>query len=670
MTLRRGWFGSATALALLAAIGDERAASAQAAADAGTAVVSSVADAAAPLADAGVVLVEAGPAGPSDGAAGPSLDGGAAAPSSDAGAAPSPAVGFADAATPAAASRPAVPIKPPTDKERRATEEFVDMPPAAGAATKSPLPADEKTAAGYVPGYRRIGPLSLSPFAPQAFWSVPGLTPAFGQRTPSNNLRFDFKGYMQIPVRGGIGSRPGAAPGQASTTLHGDPVLPGASFGWFEQTPTVPWPWAQLNFIVGNDVVQATTILGAWNIGESMTASTYFQAPAQAWFTQAFLTFTPKLATPVGVQFVVGAFDERYGYMAQYTLGAYPSPFIGMIAGTGAKATVTLPFEGDLGLKLEAGVKGDLNHVPSAAGPSGAFGESFLAPAPGNNFASPAEGSTFAYHGHASLTYKETATLGLHYIQGLESDDRRDNIDDPATPENEAVQGAGSIRIAGADLTVNGGRFGYLYLGGVKVDIRGAGHLDNLVQVLNTGGGKLLDQRYLGYGSHGDGGLLMFGGQYTVSLGTLLRYPTEFWGEGPDLQVSVFGIFARTNTEDPTPPASARDPLLASFHAPFDGKEMLKYGAEVTYSMFPWLAAAARVDHVLPDIGDPEQSFFVFNPRLVLRSDWQAREALTVSYAVYGLGSKVPINGDTRLMNNASGHPDTQMLAVLGTMWW
>lgn len=548
--------------------------------------------------------------------------------------------------------------KPPSEKDKKATEEFVDMPEAPGTPVASPAPVpDEKTAPGYVPGYRPMSSLSLSPYAPQTFWAVPGITPAFGERTPTSDIRFDFKGYMQMPVRAGIGSRPGAGPGQGSTTFHGDPVLPGAAFGWFEQTPTVPWPWAQLNFIVGNDVVQATAIFGAWNISESMTASSYFQAPAEPMFTQAFLTYTPKTG-PVGVKFVVGAFDERYGYMAQYTLGAYPSPFIGMLRGVGATTTVTFPFEYDLDLKLEAGFKGDMNHP--------ALG---LAPAASNNYAAVGQGSTFAGHGHASLTYKQTATLGLHFIDGFENDDRP--VDDPATPANEAKDHAdGYLRIIGSDLTVNGGRFGYLYLGGVKTDAHGVERLDDLVQVLNTGGGKLLPQRFLGYGSQGNGGLLMFGGQYTVSLGTLLRYPVEFWGEGPDLQASVFGLFVRTNTDDPTPAAATRDPLDLRVHSPFNGKQMLKYGAELTYSVLPWLAVSGRFDHVLPDVGDTTQSFFVFNPKLVFRSDWQARETLTLSYAAYAMGPNVPINGDLRLMNSASGHPDTQMVAISGTMWW
>jgi hypothetical protein len=562
-------------------------------------------------------------------------------PAKDGTPAVAPAKDGPPAATPAT---PTIHPKPPTEKQLKETAEFVDMPAAAGSVPPKPKPVtDEKEAPGYIPGYRRVQALSLSPNAPQGPWTVPGITPTYGERTPSQGLRFDFHGYLQMPVRAGIGSRPGAAAGQSSTTLHGDPLLPGSSFGWFDQTPTSPWPWAQLNFVVGNDVVQATAILGAWNIGESMTASTYFQAPAQVWFNDVFLTYTPKTG-PIGVKFVVGSFPERYGYMAQYTLGAYPAPFIGFIRGVGGTTTVTFPFEYDLDLKLEAGFKGDINHPPAT-----------LAPSPSNNFSSPAYGSTFAGHGHASLSYKQTYTLALHFIDEFEQDNRRDHIDDPATPQIESsVPGDGTLRIAGADVTINGGRFGYFYGGAVSVEAHNAMPLDDLVQVLNTGGGKLLLQRYLGSNSNGNGGLLMFGSQYTLSLGTLLRYPQEFWGEGPDLIVSLFGIYASTHSPDPA----------------FDGRQMFKYGAELTYSVLPWLALSGRVDHVLPDTSNGQESFAVFSPRLIFRSGWQARETLSLQYAAYALGDKVIVNGDNRLMNSPSGHPDTQMLALSATMWW
>jgi hypothetical protein len=604
-----------------------------------------------------------------DGGAAPSAPGAApaAARVDDAGAAAASGVATApsapaDSADGGAPARPRVSLAP-TPRQLRETAPFVDMPeepPAPGQTVASPSkPKDRNAAPGYLAGYREVPTLSLSPYAPQGYWGAPGLTPVFGSHAPDSSLRIDFHGYIQVPLRMGIGSRPNAAPDQNTITLHGDPVVPGASFGWFDQTPTLPWPWAQVNFVVGNDVVQATAILGAWNFSESMTASTYFQNPAQVWFAQAFVTYTPKIQSPIGVKVVAGAYPERYGPMAQYSTGciwqtavcstgAYPTPFIGYVRGIGTTATVTFPFEYDLDLTLEAGFKGDINHPPTD-----------LAPSPSNNFASAAQGSTFAPHAHAALTYRQMATLTLHYIDAFEHDDRPDGFDDPSTTEtNEALDTAdGRLQVAGADLTVNGGRYGYLYLGGARIDGHNVEHLNDLLQVLNTGSGKLLMQRYLGQEGHGNGGLTLFGTQYTISLGTLLRYPTEFWGEGPDLVVSLFGMYASTNSDDPT----------------FDGKQMFKYGTELTYNVLPWLAVSGRVDHVVPDTRDMGQSFAVFSPKLTFRNNWGGAYrggTLSLQYAAYALGDHVIVQGDTRLMNNPSGRPDTQMLAIAATLGW
>jgi len=151
--------------------------------------------------------------------------------------------------------------------------------------------------------------------------------------------------------------------------------------------------------------------------------------------------------------------------------------------------------------------------------------------------------------------------------------------------------------------------------------------------------------------------MLLLGTQYTVSLGTLLRYPTEFWGEGPDLLVTLFGVYGGTNSDDPT----------------FDGKKMFKYGTEITYSVLPWLAISGRIDHVVPDTRDLQTSFAVFSPKLVFRNDWHGSwrgGTLSLQYAAYALGDRVVVNGDTRLMNNPSGRPDTQMFAIFATLGW
>src|SRR6185436_12980239 len=96
-----------------------------------------------------------------------------------------------------------------------------------------------------------------------------------------------------------------------------------------------------------------------------------------------------------------------------------------------------------------------------------------------------------------------------------------------------------------------------------------------VVQVLNGGGGRDLMDRYFGRNNdQGRGTLFLTGAEYTVSLGELLRYPEEFYGEGPDLKLSLFGLYGHITADDP-----ARD-----------GEDKYKFGTEGLYSALPWLA--------------------------------------------------------------------------------
>src|SRR5690606_6629938 len=110
-----------------------------------------------------------------------------------------------------------------------------------------------------------------------------------------------------------------------------------------------------------------------------------------------------------------------------------------------------------------------------------------------------------------------------------------------------------------------------------------------------AGGGRDLMDRFFGRNNdQGKGTLFLTGLEYTVSLGTLLRYPGDFWGEGPDLLLSLFGAYGRITADDP-----ARD-----------GEEKLKLGAEGVYSVLPWLAMSGRVDRAIPYLNQPREPLY------------------------------------------------------------
>ncbi len=503
---------------------------------------------------------------------------------------------------------------------------------------------DTKDFAGYLPGYREMGSAGLSPHAPQHQPALPGaLTPSFGAPVRGADYRFSFSGYLQAVARASMGTRGNATPDQRKTTLHGDPVVPGGSYGWFDHSMTVPTPWSQLNFTYGNDQVKATAIIGAWSVAGVDESSGYQIINAQVWFADAFLTYTPDLHSPIGLKLNVGAFPDRYGAMAKWHNGAYGTPLITEIKGVGTTATIDLPFEGDINVKVEGGFKGEMDKAPR-----GIYRDNT------NEFARDEEGTTLAAHGHLGVNYK-AVTPTLHYVYSWSQDDRKDLVDNPLTEYNEAQQRKdGSVQIAGADVRVDGDRFGYFYVGGQRTKGVESNSVTDLVRVLNTGSGKELNEHFWGFGSLGNGALTLLGGQYSVSLGKLLRYPMEFWGEGPDLTLSAFGIYAHVKSDMPM----------------FDDKDMFKYGAEGVYSFSKYVASSLRIDHVVPDASEPGRSFGVFSPKLIFRSGWVTRESLTLQYAYYALGKDVRVEGDTRLVNITSENPDRHLVALYGTIWW
>jgi hypothetical protein len=511
-------------------------------------------------------------------------------------------------------------------------QEFVDQPegPKPAAAKPEPPVVDEKARPGYVPGYRREPSIGLSPFAPEFQPAFPGaLTPAFGAPVEGSEWRLNIRGYLQAAARIGIGTRTDAAPGQSSTTLHGDPVVPGASYGWFDHSGTVPDPWTELNVIFGNKTVAATLGIAAWTVADANGSA---MPNAQLWVTNAFLTYTPDVS-PLRLKANVGVFADRYGNLGKDQQGAYGEVLIGSIGGVGGTVTVEVPFEGDVTVAGEAGFKGQLGKAPVGIPFDGS-----------SDYARSGEGSTWAAHAHAALTWRDRYTLGGHVIHSWTQDDRKD----ASEPRD------GRLTVAGVDLRADARRFGYLYLGYSHVSGENTDSLSSLVRVLNTGRGYEFDERYWGFESHGTGSLQFLGLQYTLSLGTLLRHPMDFWGEGPDLSVSVFGIYGMSGSAAPQ----------------FDDKKMAKYGGEILYSFSEYVAASVRVDHVLPDLDAPGRSYGIFSPRLIVRTGWLTRESVTLQYSYYALGSDTRVEGDRRLVNTTSAQPDRHVVALYASTWW
>ncbi len=539
-------------------------------------------------------------------------------------------------------------------------EEFRDTPVEALPKPKVIAPTeDERKEPGYMPGYRREAQISLPATSLQFSTVLPtGITPQSTAVSPSSHeFKMQFSGYLQGGLRAGIGHRDNANSQQHSMTLHADPVVAGASYGWFDHTNIVPGPWAQLNFKYGNDVVSANAVIGAWGTTEAMNAGGNFMPNVQQWFTDAYLSYTPKVA-PVNLTVKAGVYRERYGSMGQYTDGVYGVPTIAVINGVGSTTTIELPFEGDFTVRAEAGLKGTFNRAMPGLVPEGS-----------NENARPIEGSTYAAHGHLGFGYKDIWPT-FHIIHAFSQDDRSDNYDDTSTPTYDPqTRKDGTLDVVGVDVKVVGGRFGHFVASTEHVSGKNMTSMSNLVQILYSGTGRDFNERYWGYYSNGTGTLSIAALQYTLSLGTLLRYPEEFWGDAPDLIVSVFGIYAHSTSAAARPPGMI-PALRNADNYGLGNRDMLKAGVETVYSVASWLAIGDRLDWVAPALGDSTKSYEVLTQKLIIRSDWTAREALVLQYSGWILGDNVKVNGDNRLMNYTSAKPDQHMLAIYGTMWW
>jgi hypothetical protein len=180
------------------------------------------------------------------------------------------------------------------------------------------------------------------------------------------------------------------------------------------------------------------------------------------------------------------------------------------------------------------------------------------------------------------------------------------------------------------------------------------GTIGRIIDILNTDGGSGLIDNYLGEASNGTGELLVFGGQYDLSIGKLVSYPVPFDGDGPDIFVSVFALGAKVDSQD----------------AAQDGKFMFKRGFEGTYSLLSWFAAGLRFDQVDPNMSNTRESTMLISPRLIFRSNWQARDQVMLQYTRMIAGSEAPVRTGVPPRVDPSAFPDEHVVALSASMSW
>jgi hypothetical protein len=495
------------------------------------------------------------------------------------------------------------------------------------AAPRGARAADAATPPAPDAGLPRLG---LDPGEPQVRSAAPALP--FGvQPALSKEFVLDFHGYFLLPARLGVHRRevaPGTmpVPGQGGLVLHAPPLVPQdlRSFGY---TGSLPSPWLQLNFIYGNETIAATAIIA----GTSATdGAGYFNPVEQAGVNDAYLTLnlTKKIGIPLRVN--VGAYTGRYGAMGAYDAGRYGTPLIFRTNTIGE--TITIAYRlGDFLLMAEQGLGGQIGRPPAGIVPGG-----------WNDFAADV-GATLVSQGHIGVAYQQLAKLALHYATAWTADDL---VAGGQLPD-------GRITVFGADLGVNAGRAGRLYLGGAYTQATNAAPVAGAIEILNARGGPELMANYLGPNSNGTGTLTTFGAQYDLSIAKAV-FGNWYTGISPDVLVSVFGIGTSVTSRDPA----------------FDGVFKLKGGAEVSYLTLAWLGFSARADHVRLDGDDTRKAFTIYSGRVLFHTGWRSRDEIALQYSHFDYGSEVYVKAGSPPIENPFLNPDRDVFSLTGTFWW
>ena len=517
-----------------------------------------------------------------------------------------------------------------------------EVTPAAPAAA-APAPAPKKKGGS--------GPsLGLNPDAPQVGGLVTTTSDAPVTEEPATGeWKFEVTGYFRAPLRFSWGppttqdNNPGAT-GNAGTQIRTPPLVPDANYIDWRYTNSMVGPWTELNFHYGNDRVKATVQIASYNI----TDSGYRRLESNLGINEAFLSMTwPEfISEDARLTLIAGAYTNRYGAAGRYDAGRYETYLFGRTHTAGE--TLTFDYDwNDWTFEGEEGFGGKLEPIPfygppGAPGPTTPANEQLPAwePYPGPV---PQE-STFVAHAHLGAVFKKEVIAGAHLIYVFANDNERagsyqgsngawdgasgfvNGAVNPMSPARQPQDPKPSIWIGGFDVKLLGGVLGDGYLGYSHLSAENALYLADAIEVLHSFGGWQLHDNYFGP----PGGVQPVTGtidsvefQYSFSFGQLFHYPQAFWGDGPDLIGTIFGMFNKVKApEDP-------DYSLSK----------LKFGTEWTYVPLPWLGLGGRYDVVEPNLDKSGESFSVLSPRIIFRTAFVTHEQVMIQYSRYFYGS-------------------------------
>jgi hypothetical protein len=451
--------------------------------------------------------------------------------------------------------------------------------------------------------------------------------------------------------------------------FHAPPVTPDLNYTTWSFTNNNPGPWGEMLFQYGNNRVTMTMAIASYNI----TSGGWRELQDQLGIDRAFVTLNfPDALGDVGMMvWNVGVFGDRYGAMGRYDGGAYDTYLIGRTRIAGATGTFNFDLADDFRLIAEGGggAKMDVQQWTQSPYPS-------WQPFPGH----AQMGTTMLAHGHVGGVFAQVLTVTGHFMYTWTADAMRTDLNDPNSaqkPPNYASPGLsyaakdGRMRILGVDLRFDGGWLGDGYLGFSSIKTDNVGVLSDTIEVLHSQGGWQYQSNYTGgISSHGDSTVNSVGFQYTFSLAAFLLRPQEWWGQGPDFTLQVFGMYNRISGL-----ASTDEHTTALL-----GKSKLKLGTQLLYTPLTFVSGGLRFDSVQPNMDDRTHDFWVVSPRLIFYTAFVTREQVMIQYQYYAYGSwyfnSNSPNASLPFPYGQSGNlwvprqPDKHTFTVAASMWW
>jgi hypothetical protein len=491
---------------------------------------------------------------------------------------------------------------------------------------------------GYLPGERRALGVGLSPQAAEVPALPGGLTTAPGGPAPADDWRFNFRGFMSTALRVSTGSRANPTADQSSLTLHTLPRVVD-SYGMFSGTNSPQGSWVDMTFDYGNKTVTAHVKLTTWKPSDGLD---WTAVGSQNFVDEAYLSYEAVQTAKLRVHWTAGAFRNIYGGLGQYSVGQYNAQIIGMPFGVGETLTAQYDITDKLTLHLEDGLMGRTGKVPAG-----------VVPTREDNAANPEIPSSWVHHLHAGLASRGEipVIVALHYISNWAQDERDQLPANGATMYwiNGGRRPDPRMNIYGADVRIMDTWFGNFAAAVSYVDAKYAELLTG-VNFFGSYTGEQMTKRFFGPIGGGTAKMGVGGVEYSVGWGRLLRHGA-FTGDAPELTTSVFADGAFINSEDPDA----------------NGKVLVKFGSEVTYRFFSWLAASFRADYVAPNSKDQRESFEVISPKLIFKSDWLSHEQVTLAYTRWFYGADTHAEFPDDLTRNQL---DNQMFALTFGMWF